>query len=286
MDKQRDRVTLRRLLALYGIYAKMDLAWLLRDKVYATLAILADIISNVASVSGVFLLAWRFKGIGGMSEWEVLFMLAYATMYSGLYVTLCAAGNTGHPSRLIGRGQFEHMFIQPLPLYTQLFTSGFMPFTGSSGIFVGAGLMVAALGHMHFVPAWWWPLALAASQFVSLGIMLAVTYLFSCAAFYAPVQAEEIASDVEETFYYISSFPLSGMPRGIQTALMTLIPAGLIMWFPALSLLNKAPLRLSPLLPLLAGCVLWAVALYFFRKGLNYYVRKGVNRYSAKGHRR
>jgi len=286
VDKKEDRVTLRRLLALYGVYARMDLAWLLRDKAYAALSILADAVSNIASVSGVFLLAWRFKGIGGMSEWEVLFMLAYSTLFTGVFVTFCASGNTGHVSRLIGRGQLEHMFMQPLPLYAQLLTAGFIPFTGSSGIFVGAGLMIAALSRMQVALAWWWVFALVGSLFVSLGILLGVIYLFSATAFYAPVQAEEIATDVDEAFSYISTFPLSGMPRGVQTALVTAVPAGLLVWYPSLALLHKTPLGLSPLLPLFVCCALWAVTLYFFRKGLNYYVRKGINRYSAKGHRR
>jgi ABC-2 type transport system permease protein len=74
-----ERIGFRRFIGLYALYARMDLAWLIRDTRIALLAIVSDIFSSVASVSGVFLLAWRFDGIGGMTRWEVLFMLGYVT---------------------------------------------------------------------------------------------------------------------------------------------------------------------------------------------------------------
>lgn len=70
-------MTIRRILGLYGIAAKMDLAWLLRDTKYAVAAILADLIANLATVSSVFLISLRFGGIGGMSSDEVLFMICH-----------------------------------------------------------------------------------------------------------------------------------------------------------------------------------------------------------------
>ncbi len=285
MGKKPVNVTLRRILALFGIAAKMDLAWLLRDRVFATLTIFADIVSTIASVSGVMLLAWRFGGIGGISEWDVLFMLAYNVILGGIYITFFASNN-GHISRLIGRGQFEHLFIQPLPLPTQLLTMGFMPFTGSSSVYVGAGLMWWALSHIQMVLPWWWVFALVGSLIVSLFVMLGTSYLFASAAFYAPVQAEEISHEVMDLFFIIGTFPLSGMPRGLQVLLITVLPIGLNAWFPALVLLNKAPLGLPGILTLIVCGVLWAITLTVFKKGLNYYVKKGINRYSARGHRR
>lgn len=279
------KVTLKRIFALFGIAAKMDLAWLLRDKLFATLTILADIVSTIASVSGVMLLAWRFGGIGGISEWDVLFMLSYNVILGGIYITFFASNN-GHISRLIGRGQFEHLFIQPLPLPTQLLTMGFMPFTGSSAIYVGAGLMWWALSHIGMVFPWWWGFALIGSLLVSLFVMLGTSYLFATAAFYAPVQAEEISHEVMDLFFVIGTFPLSGMPRGLQVLLVTIVPIGLNAWFPALALLNKAPLGLPGALTLIVCGILWAITATVFKKGLNFYVKKGINRYSARGHRR
>lgn len=73
------------LIRLYGLYARMDLAWLLRDTKFCLLAVVADFLSNIASVTGVFLLAWRFNGVGGMDKFEVLFMLGYVTICTGIF---------------------------------------------------------------------------------------------------------------------------------------------------------------------------------------------------------
>ncbi len=285
MAEKSSRISFKRIFALYAMTAKMDLAWLLRDRMFALLTIGADIVATIASISGVMLLAWRFRGIGGISEWDVLFMLAYNVMLGGVYITFFASNN-GHISRLIGRGQFEHLYVQPLSLPVQLLTMGFMPFTASSGIYLGAGLMWWAVSHMQFILPWWWVFALLGSLTVSLFVMLGTSYLFATAAFYAPVQAEEISHEVMDVFFIIGTFPLSGMPRGLQLLLVTILPIGLNAWFPALVLLNKAPLGLPAVLPLIVCGVLWAITSIVFKKGLNHYVKKGVNRYSARGHRR
>ena len=74
-----------RFISLYGLYAKMDIAWFLRDTITCLICICADFISNIAAVTGVFLLAWRFDGVGGMNKYEVLFMLGYVTVITGVF---------------------------------------------------------------------------------------------------------------------------------------------------------------------------------------------------------
>ena len=277
---------MKRFLQLYTLYARMDLAWLLRDKAFAILAILADVVSNLSMVTGVFLLAWRFGGIGGMDRYEVLFMLAYATIITGIFQTFCSGGNTGHISRRIGRGQLEHMFIQPMTLRSQLFTEGFIPFSGSSNLISGAVIMIIAIKGLGISLPWWWALSLICNLIVTTALILGQSYLASSLTFYAPVQAEEISSYVIDAYGYISTFPLSGMPLYLQLPLVTVIPTGLLAWFPTLALFGKPPLGLPVYFPLLLAIGLWIIAAYFFRKGLNYYVKKGINRYHAMGHRR
>lgn len=131
----------KRIIGLFAISAKMDLVWLLRDTKYALSTVLADAISNLSVVSSVYLIALRFSGIGGMSVDEILFMMSYSTITTGIFI-LFGSGNNIHISRIIGRGQLEHLFIQPLTLKTQLLTSGFNPFTGSSNFIIGCILMI------------------------------------------------------------------------------------------------------------------------------------------------
>ena len=280
-----DRITFKRILRLLAISAKMDLVWLLRDTKFALLAISGDIINNVATVSGMFLIAARFGGIGGMGVEEVLFMMAYSTIITGIFI-LFSAGNNIHISRIIGRGQLEHLFIQPLPLSVQLSTCGFAPFTGSGNLIAGIALMVVAVGRLNLQVTPIWVVSLIAYLLTTMVIIIARSYLVSSLTFYAPVAAEEISTTAIEDTWFISTFPLSGMPRFIQVPLLTILPEGLMAWFPALCLLGKPPLHMTAYYPMIFALLISIIAKAVFKKGMNYYVQKGSNRYVPYGFRR
>jgi ABC-2 type transport system permease protein len=280
-----DKVTMKRILQLLAISAKMDLAWLLRDTKFAMLGICGDFINNLATVSGVFFIASRFGGIGGMSADEVLFMMAYSTMVTGLFIVF-GSGNNFHISRIIGRGQLEHLFIQPLPLGIQLATSGFSPFTGGGNVVVGVVLMAIAISRLDLRITFFWIVLLIGNLLATLVIIVARSYLVSCLAFYAPVAAEEISTTAIEDTWFLSTFPLSGMPLFIQVPLLSLLPEGLMAWFPALCMLGKPPLGLTEYYQMLYALLLSLGASYVFKKGLTYYVTRGSNRYVPHGFRR
>jgi len=280
-----DRITPMRILRLLAISAKMDLVWLLRDTKFAIFGICGDLINNIATVSGVFLIASRFGGIGGMSTDEVLFMMAYSTMITGIFV-LFGSSNNIHISRIIGRGQLEHLFIQPLPLAVQLSTSGFSPFTGGGNLLVGIALMVVAVIRLNLLVSFLWVASLIVYLLTTMTIIIARSYLVSSMAFYSPVAAEEISNTAIDETWLISTFPLSGMPLFVQIPLLTILPEGLMAWFPSLSLLGKPPLNLTAYYPMVFALLISLAAGYIFRKGLNYYVKKGSNRYVPYGFRR
>lgn len=260
----------------------MDQASLMRDGKFMAIVVLADIISNISSISGIFLLAWKFGGIGGMDRFEVLFMLAYGNIVMG-FLNMMGGCNALFPSRIIGRGQWEHMFIMPLPYAVQL-TVGIFPFTGSGSFLSGIGMLWVAVCHMEAVMPWWWPGALILHLIISMVIVVALSYLFSSLAFYAPVQCEEISGAVVYSIGRTMTFPLSGMPAYIRCPLLTVFPAGLMAWFPTMILLGKTA-TFESIYPAIFALLLSLTATYFFRKGFRYYVKKGINRYVSGGHR-
>lgn len=287
MDKKQfERVPFRQWLSLYGLYARMDAAWFFRDTRYALLGVLADLLSNLAAVTGIFLLAFRFDGVGGMGRWEVLFMLGYYTAVSGVYTMFCAGGNTGHISRRIGRGHLDHMMIMPLPVRTQLSVEGFIPFSGSSGLISGICILAISIHALGITLPWWWVLSFVGNLLLSLSILLTQSYFFSSAAFYAPVAAEEISTTVMELQMDLSQYPLSGMPSWLQWGLIGVFPAGLLAWFPSMTLLGKTPLGVSPFFPVLVAVVLFVIARFVFLKGWKHYVTTGSIRYMPQGYRR
>ena len=276
------KVKIKRYFELLGIYARMDLASLLRDTKFMVIAIAADIVSNISSISGIFLLAWKFGGIGGMDRYEVLFMLAYGNIVMG-FLNMMGGCNALFPSRIIGRGQWEHMFIMPLPYAVQL-TVGIFPFTCSSSLLSGIALLCVAVCKMEMTLPWWWPGVLIIQLMISMVIVVACSYLFSSLAFYAPVQCEEISSTVIYSVEHTMTFPLSGMPVYIRYPLLTIFPAGLTAWFPTMILFGKTT-TLANFYPAVFALLISLAAAYFFRKGFRYYVKKGINRYVSGGHR-
>ena len=280
-----DKITFKLIVKLLAISAKMDLAWLLRDTKYAILGICGDVVNNAAVVSGVFLIASRFGGIGDMSADEVLFMMAYSTLVTGIFIMFGSSNNI-HISRIIGRGQLEHLFIQPLPLSVQLSTCGFAPFTGGSNFAIGIVLMVVALGRLDIQITFAWVASLVAYLTATLATIVARSYLVSSMAFYAPVAAEEISTTAIEDTWFLSTFPLSGMPVFIQAPLITILPEGLMAWFPSLCLLGRPPLNLTAYYPMAYALLISLAASYLFRRGMNHYVQKGSSRYVPYGFRR
>ncbi len=277
---------IKRYFALLGFYAKLDLAWLLRDTKYALLNIIADVISSLASVSGIFLLAMRFNGIGGMNEYEVLFMLGYVTCVTGVFQLFFSMNNVGHISRRIGRGQFEHMFIQPLPFHTQLSTEGFIPFTGSSNLFCGIGIVAFAIMRLGIAPPIWWYASFMLYLLVSIAIILTQSYFVSGFAFYAPSAMEEISTLAIDDLGSLGNYPLSGMPNWLKIPLITVLPYGLLGWLPTMVLLDKAPFDIAYILPFIVLAILFIITFFTFRKGFRHYVKTGSNRYKDIGHRR
>lgn len=275
-------ITPKRFWELMKIHAQMDLASLMRDRTYMMSWIAADIISNVSSVAGIFLLAWKFDGIGSLDRWEVLFMLAYANVVMG-FLSMCGSPNALFVSRIIGRGQWEHMYIMPLPYPTAL-AMGFFPFTCSSTFVTGVVLMGVSLAQMNLALPWWWGSALVGSIAVSMAIVTALSYLLSSLAFFAPVQCEEIATTVLSSVQHTMGFPLSGMPGYVKYPLLTIFPAGLTAWYPTMLLLGKTG-GAGAVYPAVFAVLLALVTSYVFGKGLKYYAKVGINRYSSGGHR-
>lgn len=289
MADNRHIQNIKTLFRLFGVYAKMDLMWFLRDTRYCLLQVAADIVSAVTAVSGVFLLSVQFGGIGGLSRDEILFMLSYATMVDGVFMIFFAGSNTGSISRIIGRGQLDHAVIKPVPLWIQLLTDGFSPVSGNSMLVCGILLSVYSIRRLNLHVTALWTAGYLFSVVCSTVIILSAIYIISCLAFYAPAAAEEIAETAKDLFSSLKGYPLGGVPRLWQAVFCTALPVGLAAWFPSSVLLSKAPGVFAgarfPALTAAAAAVLLLTASLLFKKGMNYYAKNGSPRYSGFGHR-
>jgi ABC-2 type transport system permease protein len=281
---------LKQLFRLYKQYAKMDLLWLLRDTRYFLLEFFSDFIIGGCTIAGVYLLSINFHNFCGMTRDDILFMLGYSVLIEGLYMLFFVGNNTGMVSRIIGRGQLDHLIIQPVPLWLELFAQGFSPFSGSPLVIFGMILtwIGAARASITWTPLWM--LLFLVYAMCSCFIILAFIYLLSCMAFYAPAAAEEISMRGQDMFS-LKIFPLGNMKAGIKGVFLSVIPIGLTAWYPSVLLIQSGKHGISALslktalyLPA-ATVILITITIITFQKGMKHYAKYGSNRYTGFGHR-
>jgi ABC-2 type transport system permease protein len=281
---------MRQLLRMWWLYAGMDVLWIARGTRDALIWMGADAVTAAATISTTVLLAERFDGIGPWTKVEILFMLGYALVVGNL-LDLLFGYNIRMISRRIGRGQLDHMLLQPQPLWRLLVSEGFMPashlvvFSLSTGLLVWAGTALAGVP----TPAWCGLVLL--NVVASAAIVLSLQLVWGSLAFWAPRAAEEINSATNRMVTQLGPLPLDSVPRALLGGLLTAVPVGFVAWLPARSLAGVAPgdvLGLVPgvVLTPLAAPVFVAAAVLVLRKGLRHYARVGSSRYSTFGHRR
>jgi ABC-2 type transport system permease protein len=274
----------RRVMRLWGLYAWMDLVWLTRDLKYAAAYLISDLILGIASASTTLLLAARFGGIGIWTRDEIIFMLGFGVLARGI-VDACFGYNVAFISRRIGRGQLDHMLIQPQSLWLALLTDGFNPVSGSGIALPGLALLIWSAVRLSLSVTPGWLALFALNLAASCAVILAFTYLWSCAAFWAPRAAEEISSSTMRLVDQLKGFPLDGLGAGVVVGLLGVVPAGFVAWYPSRALLGLDPAPSAIGVTPLAAVVLWTITALVFRKGMKHYGRTGSQRYLSLGHR-
>jgi ABC-2 type transport system permease protein len=275
-----------RLFSLWRLYATMDLLSVARGPRVALGFYFSDLVRGAGALTATFLLAERFDGIGTWSKPQVLFLLGYAILVRMLINTFFTY-NVAHVSRRIGRGQLDHLLIQPQPLWMALVTEGFAPATGSGMLLPSVLLLGAASRQLNLTvtPTWW--LLFIAYLLASVVVVLAFEYAWASIAFWAPRAAEEINMHTWDLLQALIPFPLDGLSGFALGTLVTLVPAGLVAWYPSRTLLGVAPLTWPDAAIAPAAAILFAAfAAWVFTRGLHHYGHTGSSRYLDYGHRR
>jgi ABC-2 type transport system permease protein len=285
-DDPRDRrtPTLLRLWRLWRLYGTMDLLWTLRDLPTLLTFFASDLIINLTAMTSTFLLAERFGGIGRWNADQVLFMLGYALLVTGV-PDFWFNYNVSFISRRIGRGQLDHTLIQPLPLWMAFLTEGFSPFSAGLVLVPGTVALIVAGARLRLALTPGWLALLLLNLLASVAVLLALQYVWGSLAFWAPRGAEEINSSTDKLFRQLMRFPLDSLAPALATGLVTALPVGLLAWYPARALLGLDGAGLAPFVTPAAALVAVALAAWVFRRGLRQYGRTGSQRYLSLGHR-
>jgi ABC-2 type transport system permease protein len=266
------------------MYAWLDLLWVTRSFRMFILYYIGDAIINLAAVGGMLLVAERFDGIGPWTKWQIVFMLGYGTLVTGLLGTFFGY-NVLFIGRRLGRGQFDHTLIQPQPVWMALLTDGFNPFGSSSTVFCGLALLLWASLHVALPATPLWYALLLLNLAASTVVVLAFNFFWGSLAFWAPRAAEEINSPLVHMVDQLKAFPLDGLSGALLGGMLSIVPAGFVAWYPCRYLLGIDASPLAAGLTPLAALALGALAVLMFAKGKLYYGRTGSQRYRAMGHR-
>ena len=273
------------ILRAWRVQTYLDFLFLTRDRRNSSFYMIADVILTVAGITGVLLLAERFGGIGAWNRPQIVFMLGFASlamiMSQGLF-----GMNVLWISRRIGRGQLDHLLIQPRPLWKSLLTEGFIPVSMGPGLIPGIGLMAWSWNAVSIQtgPAWW--AAFALNLVAAIAVITSFSYIWGSLAFWAPAGAEEISSSALRLISELKPFPLDGMGRTLKSGLLSIIPAGFIAWYPVGALLGLRTTDYALLFTPLAALIMSGLAAIVFNRGLAHYARTGSQRYLDFGHRR
>ncbi len=276
---------LRQILRMYALYARMDWNFLMRDKKLGFISVLGEWMYTISSVMGIALLAVRFDGIGGLTADEILWMLGFFMMADGATYSIFGGFNVLHISRRIGRSQVDHMLIQPVPLWMQLLTEGFMPFSGSSGFWAGVVLTAAATSRLHLTLSPGWFVLLILYTLARMAVAAGCSFITGSAAFYKPVACEELSSVTLDALNAAGKFPMISLPEWLQAVFSTLLPVSLMAYLPSMILLGKIDAPMTCIWPFAAGAAFVSFAGLIFRKGLKHYAAHGCPRYKEMGHR-
>ena len=274
----------RKILRLWSIHAHMDLIWFLKDFRTFALYAVTDVIINLASIAGIWLIAVRFNGIGGLGIYQILFMLGYSLTVGGVTYTFFSS-NVYEISRIIGRGQMDHVLIMPQPVWITMLTMGFVPVSASGTLLTGIGVTLFSLSkigsptNVIFIPV------LIICICLSVIISLSYSFLWGSLAFYSPVGAEEVCTSVDNLFSSLRSFPLNGFGIVSKIVMLSVLPVGLYAWFPSIALIGVSS-RINIAIFAAISIAYLGLVLIIFRKGLQHYVKNGSSRYSDRGHRR
>lgn len=226
---------------------------------------------------GLALVFERFQSIGGWSLGEVAFLWGLVEAAFGVMDILFSGFDPSSFSPMIQRGAFDQLLLRPRNITLQVLGSKFMPRRLGR---ICEGLVIFGyaisrldiqwtMGKVLYLPV------IFASMIAFFGglFIIGATFTFWTVQ---PVEAVNI-------FTYggteLMSYPMHIYPNWIRTTFTYIVPAIFLNYYPAIYILGKTdPLgfpAFAPFLAPLAGAVVMAAALTFWRFGIRHYQGTG-----------
>lgn len=219
----------------------------------------------------------RFGTVGGWALGEIAFLYGMAESSFAMMDMLFSGFDPSFFGQLIQRGTFDQFLLRPLGLPLQIFSAEFIVRRVGR---VANGLLILAFS-LSLTPIQW-----TADKLLYLPLVLVSAIAFFGGLFVAgaslcfwTVEAIEVVNIFTYGGTTMMSYPLHIYHDVLRKIFLYVVPAGLVIYYPALYFLGKPdPLGLPPFTPFLAplagfGTLAAAFALWHY----------GVRKYTSTG---
>jgi len=217
----------------------------------------------------------RFGNIGGWTLGEVAFLYGLAEMSFATMDMIFSGFDPDFFSQQIQRGLFDQMLLRPLHLPLQVFSSEFVIRRLGR---IGNGLAVFALSlsltHIHWTAG---KLLYLPVVYLSAIAFFGGLFIIGAAICFWTVQSIEAINIFTYGGVTMLSYPMHIYAEWMRRLFTFIIPAALIIYYPALYFLDKP--GLPPVLPFLApvaGFAVLAAAFAFWHLGVQKYTSTGT----------
>lgn len=220
----------------------------------------------------------KFDNLGGWSLGQVAFLYGLAELSFGLMDLVFSGFDPDNFGLQIRRGAFDQLLLRPLGITLQVIGSEFV-LRRLGKILIGLAIFVSAL---NLNPITW-----TASK-----VLLTILAIFSQVCFFGglfifgstitfwTIESIEVVNIFTYGGSYMISHPMHIFPDALRRFFTYIIPAAFLNYYPAIFILGipdptGMPTWVAFLAPL-AGIFILAIALAFWRFGINHYQSTGT----------
>jgi ABC-2 type transport system permease protein len=231
--------------------------------------------AQMFSYFGMFVVIWvtmrAFQAVQGWSIYEV--MILYALDLMAYACSQAFVIPLWRMDELVLRGGLDDYLIRPLPPLVHLIARNF-----NVGYLSHLTISLAALLFSYAQLSLSWGIAHWLLVFVTVvgGSMILAALTIIPASFAFWWGKESVSDLIRYGARQFTRYPITIYPAAIRAALTFIIPVAFVNYYPALSLLGKAPLYLWPLVTLVVGLALIMLSLVVWRAGLRRYSSSGT----------
>lgn len=232
---------------LVKLYCRFIIVYIKTITAYKPLFVIMDVVINVAfsliQLLVVWLLLFRFQGIGSWSFYEIILLYnlnSFSYSLSAMFIW--------NPMKelqiMIRDGSFDSMLIKPInPMLHMIFKQF------SHGhlvtMIVGVFIFFKCFSALHIDITWEWSVWFAVIIIGAVFIQSAIMILVGSISFWT-VKSNSLFQMVIYDFRTLTNYPIQIYGHGVQLLLAFVIPYTFVNYFPARLLLNKNDISIFP----------------------------------------